>query len=32
MTKVPDAIFIIDTVTEKTAVAEARRIKIPIVA
>jgi len=32
MTKVPDSIFIVDTVTEKTAVAEAKRIKIPIIA
>ncbi|MDD5731752.1 MAG: 30S ribosomal protein S2 [Patescibacteria group bacterium] len=32
MTKVPDNIFIIDTVAEKTAIAEAKRIKIPIIA
>jgi small subunit ribosomal protein S2 len=31
-TKVPDAIFIVDTVTEKTAVMEAKRVKIPIIA
>lgn len=30
--KVPDNIFIVDTVTEKTAVAEAKRVKIPIIA
>jgi len=30
--KTPDNIFIIDTVTEKTAVAEAKKINIPIIA
>ena len=30
--KIPDAVFIIDIVNEKTAVAEARRVNIPIVA
>lgn len=28
----PDALFIIDTIKEKTAVAEARRLRIPIIA
>jgi small subunit ribosomal protein S2 len=32
LTKVPDNIFIIDTITEKTAVAEAKKIGIPIIA
>lgn len=32
LTKVPDNIFIIDTVKEKTAIAEAKRAGIPIIA
>jgi len=32
ITKIPDNIFIIDTVAEKTAVEEAKRVKIPIIA
>ncbi|KKR81078.1 MAG: 30S ribosomal protein S2 [Candidatus Daviesbacteria bacterium GW2011_GWA1_41_61] len=32
MDQLPDALFIIDCVTEKTAVAEANRMKIPLVA
>jgi len=32
LTKIPDSIFIVDTVTEKTALMEAKRVKIPIIA
>lgn len=32
MIKLPDSIFIVDTIIEKTAIEEAKRIKIPIVA
>lgn len=32
ITKVPDCIFVVDTVTEKTAILEAKRVKIPIIA
>ena len=32
LTKTPDSIFIVDTIREKTALAEAKHLKIPIVA
>lgn len=32
LTKLPDGLFIVDLVNEKTAVAEARKLKLPIVA
>ncbi|MBI2448096.1 30S ribosomal protein S2 [Candidatus Microgenomates bacterium] len=32
MLKVPDAIFVIDTIVEKTAIAEAKTLKLPVVA
>ena len=32
LVKVPDNVFVIDTVTEKTAIAEAKKISIPIIA
>uniref|UniRef100_A0A7C4R591 Small ribosomal subunit protein uS2 n=1 Tax=candidate division CPR3 bacterium TaxID=2268181 RepID=A0A7C4R591_UNCC3 len=32
LTKVPDNVFIIDTINEKTAITEARKMKIPVIA